>query len=252
MIWVGLIVMAVLAVIVFASLFSVNAGYGLFVSKSWGRTIPNKLAWCLMEMPVFVAMLLLWFLAPDSHRTWTALLFLLFFELHYFQRSFILPFLMKGKNRMPLSIMSMGVFFNLLNALMQAGWLFYVSPEGMYGNSWLFKPQFIVGTLLFFAGMYINIDSDRRIRALRKPGDTNHYMPTGGMFEYVSSTNYFGELLEWVGFTLLTWSWSGLVFTLWTFANLAPRANSIYKRYAELFGEAFTRKKLKRMIPFVY
>ena len=122
----------------------------------------------------------------------------------------------------------------------------------MYDADWIYTPQFICGTIIFFVGMYINIDSDRRIRALRKPGDTKHYMPTGGMFEYVSSANYFGELVEWIGFAILTWSWSGAVFAVWTFANLAPRANSINKKYAEMFGEAFTQRHVKRMIPFIY
>jgi 3-oxo-5-alpha-steroid 4-dehydrogenase 1 len=72
------------------------------------------------------------------------------------------------------------------------------------------------------------------------------------MFNYVTSANYFGELIEWLGFAILTWSVSGLVFFIWTFANLVPRANAIYKRYKQEFPEEMQRKKLKRVIPFVY
>ena len=36
-----------------------------------------------------------------------------------------------------------------------------------------------------------------------------------------------------------------------TFANLAPRANSIRNRYREEFGKDAVGKK-KRMIPFIY
>jgi 3-oxo-5-alpha-steroid 4-dehydrogenase 1 len=250
--YIYLIVMAAIAVVVFVALFFVKAGYGLFTSKSWGLAINNKIAWCLMESPVFLVMLILWAFAPTDHKTITTLCCLLIFEIHYFQRSFIFPFLLKGNSKMPLSVMFMGVFFNILNALMQGGWLFYFSPASMYSSDWLLTPQFICGTIIFFIGMYINIDSDRRIRNLRKPGDTKHYMPTGGMYNYVSSANYFGEFVEWVGFALLTWSWSGAVFAVWTFANLAPRANSINKKYAEMFGEEFTSRKVKRMIPFIY
>ena len=100
--------------------------------------------------------------------------------------------------------------------------------------------------------MYINIDSDKRIRALRKPGETKHDRPTGGLYNYVSSANYCGEFVEWVGFAILTWSLPGAVFALWTFANLAPRADAINKKYAEMFGEEFTKRKVKRMIPFIY
>lgn len=68
------------------------------------------------------------------------------FELHYFQRSFIFPFLMKGKSRMPLAIMLMGVVFNVLNGLMQGEWLFYLAPEGLYTDAWLSTPSFGLGS----------------------------------------------------------------------------------------------------------
>ena len=93
---------------------------------------------------------------------------------------------------------------------------------------------------------------DRIIRRLRKPGDTAHYLPRGGMFRYVTSANYFGEIVEWTGFAILTWSASGAVFALWTFANLVPRADAIYKRYAELFGDELRKERRKRVIPFIY
>ena len=66
------------------------------------------------------------------------------------------------------------------------------------------------------------------------------------------SANYFGELLEWTGFAVASWSWAGAVFAWWTFANLAPRAASLYKRYAQEFGEEFTALKRKKIIPFIY
>ena len=72
------------------------------------------------------------------------------------------------------------------------------------------------------------------------------------MFEYVTSANYLGELMEWLGFAILTWSISGLVFFIWTFANLVPRANAIYKRYKTEFGPEMEAKKLKRVFPFIY
>lgn len=165
--------------------------------------------------------------------------------------SFIFPFLMKGKSRMPLAIMLMGVVFNVLNGLMQGEWLFYLAPEGLYTDAWLSTPSFWLGVILFFIGMGINLHSDSVIRHLRKPGDTRHYLPQKGMYRYVTSGNYFGELVEWIGFAVLTCSPAAWVFVLWTFANLAPRANSIRNRYREEFGKDAVGKK-KRMIPFIY
>ena len=153
---------------------------------------------------------------------------------------------------MPVSIILMGVVFNTLNAFMQGGWIFYLSPADRYPASWLISIPFIAGTAVFFAGMFINIQSDGIIRNLRKPGDTAHYLPKDGMFRYVTSANYFGEFMEWTGFALLTWSWAGAVFALWTFANLAPRAARIYEMYSREFPDELDTSKTKRMIPFIY
>lgn len=246
-----LLIMAVTAIFVFIALFFVTAGYGKFATKKWGPAINNKAGWTIMEAPVFIVMTILWLC---SNRTFEPALLAMFgiFQIHYFQRSFIFPFLLKGKSRMPLSIILMGAIFNTLNGLMQGGWLFYISPSGHYTAQWLTSWQFITGTAIFFAGFIINIHSDSIIRNLRKPGDTRHYLPKGGLYNYVTSANYFGEILEWSGFAVLTWSLSGAVFALWTFANLVPRANTIYKKYKEEFGQQMHGRNLKRIIPYIY
>lgn len=246
-----LIVMAVIAVVVFVSLFFVDAGYGKFYHPKWGPSLDNHLGWFLMEVPVFLAMLLLWWFS-DRRTDGVRMVFLILFELHYFHRSFIFPRQLRGHSRMPWTIVLMGAVFNTLNALMQGGWLFYFSPADRYLQSWLTSLPFIAGTLLFFAGMYVNIQSDSIIRNLRKPGDTAHYLPKGGMFRYVTSANYFGEFMEWVGFAILTWSWAGAVFALWTFANLAPRAARIHTMYSQEFPDEMDPHKVKRMLPFIY
>lgn len=246
-----LIVMTVMAVVVFVSLFFVDAGYGRFYAPKWGPAIDNRLGWMLMEAPVFVAMLLLWWLS-DRREDGIRLVFLLLFELHYFHRAFVFPWLMRGRSKMPLSIIGTAVLFNTLNAYMQGGWLFYVSPVDYYSADWLTSVPFLVGMALFLFGMGVNIHSDRIIRNLRKPGDTAHYLPRGGMFRWVTSANYFGELVEWTGFAILTWSVSGAVFALWTFANLAPRAARIYNGYRQEFPEQLDTRTTKRIIPFIF
>ena len=246
-----LIVMTVMAVVVFVSLFFVDAGYGRFYAPKWGPAIDNRLGWMLMEAPVFVAMLLLWWLS-DRREDGIRLVFLLLFELHYFHRAFVFPWLMRGRSKMPLSIIGTAVLFNTLNAYMQGGWLFYVSPVDYYSADWLTSLPFLSGTALFLFGMGVNIHSDRIIRNLRKPGDTAHYLPRGGMFRWVTSADYFGELVEWTGFAILTWSVSGAVFALWTFANLAPRAARIYNGYRQEFPEQLDTRTTKRIIPFIF
>ncbi len=256
-----LYVMIGLAAVVFVALYFVTAGYGAFTSSKWGKAINNKLAWFLMEFPIFIAMIILWLASP--HRfSLVPMVFLLIFEIHYFQRSLIFPWIMKGKkSKMSLAVMFMGIAFNILNAMMQGYWIFFESFNCNYrvlglsytDTAWLWSPQFIIGVIIFFGGFYINLRSDYIIRHLRKSDDdTNHYLPSGFMFNYVTSANYLGELLEWLGFAILTWSLSGLVFFIWTFANLVPRANSIYKRYCKEFGPEMETRKLKRIFPFIY
>lgn len=249
--YVFLIAMSAIAVVVFVALFFVDAGYGKFYDKKWGPAVNNKLGWVLMESPVFFAMLLLWLLS-DRRTDLVRLAFLFLFELHYFHRSFVFPLRLRGNSVMPLSIIVMGMIFNVLNALMQGGWIFYLSPADYYPADWLTDPRFIIGFLIFISGMFVNIQSDDIIRNLRKEGDTQHYLPKQGMFRYVTSANYFGEFIEWVGFAILTWSWAGAVFALWTFANLAPRASRIYDKYKVDFAEELDTKKTKRIIPFIF
>lgn len=246
-----LIAMSITALIVFIALFFVTAGYGKFTTAKWGAAVNNKIGWVLMESPVFIAMLLLWFFSRRRFMITPFIMFLLF-ETHYFHRSFIFPLLLKGKSKMPVSIISMGVTFNLLNAIMQGGWLFYLSAPDRYPATWLCTPQFIAGTIVFIFGMFINMQSDRIIRHLRKPGDTAHYLPHGGFYNYVTSANYFGEILEWTGFAILTWSAAGAVFAWWTFANLVPRSAEIYKKYCADFPGQIKDNKLKRIFPFIW
>ncbi|MDL2308026.1 DUF1295 domain-containing protein [Bacteroidales bacterium OttesenSCG-928-C03] len=253
--YIYLYVMIGLAVVVFIALNFVEAGYGMLINPKWGKTISNRKAWFLMELPIFLSMIALWAFSPHRFQL-MSVIFLIIFELHYFQRVFIFPFLLKGKGQMPITIMLMGISFNILNAAMQGYWLFYeaynVNPNA-YPDSWIYSPQFLIGLALFIAGFVINLKSDKTIRNLRKSDtDTKHYLPKGGMFNYVTSANYLGELMEWLGFAILTWSMSGFVFFLWTFANLVPRARAIHKRYKVEFADEMKDKRLKRVFPFLY
>lgn len=243
--------MVLIGFIVFFALQKITAGYGMMYSNIWGPSIGNRAGWVIMELPAFAGMLIIWLLSPRGLQTGAAVCAALF-EIHYFQRTFIFPLLLRGRNRMPLAIILCGVLFNLINAYLIGGWLFHLAPEGMYGAEWLGSWQFILGTAIFLAGMVINLQSDYIVRHLRKPGDTRHYIPRGGMYRYVTSANYLGELTEWAGFAILTWSLAGAVFLFWTFANLAPRAKKIHSRYLDEFGDEYRGLGRRYLIPFIY
>lgn len=256
-----LFIMFLIGLVVFVSLYFVDAGYGKMRSEKWGPAMNNKAGWLLMECPVFFVVLYEYFKSLPLYDGVTQnapyWVFFLIFEFHYFQRSFIFPFLLKGKSKMPFAIMIMSVGWNLINGYIQGYFLFHIAPNDptyshLYTSAWLTDPRFIIGTLVFITGWIINMHSDYVIRHLRKPGDTNHYLPKKGMYKYVTSANYLGEITEWLGFAILTWSLAGLLFFWFSCCNLVPRANSIYHKYEEEFPDEFDRKKLKRIIPYIY
>lgn len=243
--------MAVLAVVVFVALHFVEAPYGMTYSAKWGPSVCNRIGWVIMELPAFACMAVVWILSDRALQPALCVMAGLFM-IHYFQRTFIFPLMMRGKSRMPLVIVLSGMTFNTINAYLIGGWLFHISPADSYGLSWIWSPAFIAGVIVFFAGMAVNMHSDYVIRHLRKPGDPRHYIPRRGLYRYVTGANYFGEFTEWVGFAILTWSLPGVVFALWTFANLAPRARSLRRRYLNEFGEEYRALRLRYIIPFIY
>lgn len=50
------------------------------------------------------------------------------------------------------------------------------------------------------------------------------YFFIGGLFEYVSGANFFGEVVEWSGFALAGWSIPGAAFAIFTLLVLSSRA----------------------------
>ncbi len=251
-----LFIMALIGLVVFVALYFVDAGYGKMRTEKWGPAINNKIGWFLMEAPVFIVVLYLWLVSPyQETRMMPFVAFLIIFEFHYFQRSFVFPFLLKGDSKMPIIIMFLSVVWNVINGYAQGWWLFHLAPKyfpEMYTGAWLTDPRFIVGVLIFIAGWCINMHSDHVIRHLRQPGDTKHYLPKKGMYKFVTSANYLGEITEWLGWAILTWSAAGALFFWFSCCNLVPRANAIYLKYEKEFPEEFDRKKLKRIIPFIY
>jgi len=250
-----------LAALVFIALQFITVAYGMTFNNRWGISINSRLGWLYMEIPVFIAMIVIYgisFQFGNSFNIVTSFILLLFL-IHYGQRSFIFPLLMKGNSKMPLSVIFTGIFFNFCNAFMQGCWLFIVYPNNsakfnnMYELSWFWSPYFIIGTAIFFFGMIINLHSDRIIRKLRRSKeDNNYYLPKGFLFDRINSSNYFGELLEWLGFAILTWSFAGFVFFCWALANLVPRAKAVYYRYDQFFGSEFTKLKRWKIFPYIY
>jgi len=233
--YVALITWLMLAAAIFVSLFFVVAPYGRHVRKGWGLTIGSKPAWIIMEAwsPIIFALLFVMGKAPISIPS---LIFLLLWEAHYIHRAFIYPFSLKNSNdKMPLSVVLLGIFFNFVNASLNGYWVFNLS--GGYPDRWLSDPRFIAGVVLFIGGFVINRQADFILSKLRRPGEKSYSIPRGGLYNCISCPNYFGEIVIWIGWALATWSLAGLSFALWTIANLAPRARTHHSWYHQQFPD---------------
>ncbi|HUT82223.1 MAG TPA: DUF1295 domain-containing protein [Candidatus Bathyarchaeia archaeon] len=251
-----------IALIVFVVLFFVTAGYGRHGSEQWGPRINSNLGWFIMEVPTIIIMGLC-YLVSEKRNSITHIVFLGIWLAHYAHRVFIYPFRIRNGKKMAINVMLMGFVFNLINTYIQGRWLYLFSTDtyvgkallfplsnAIYDIKWLYSPQFIVGFTIFVFGFFINKQSDHILRNLRKPGDKERYkIPSGGLYRRLSCPNYFGEILEWMGWAVLTWSIAGVYFTFWTTANLLPRAISHHKWYKENFDDY--PEDRKALIPFL-
>jgi 3-oxo-5-alpha-steroid 4-dehydrogenase 1 len=238
-------VWSLLAISVFFWLFFITAPYGRFVRSGWGPTLVGSLNWLLMELPALFVFdcIFLWSEKTDL-VSW---IFFALWNLHYGYRSLIYPCLMHGSQRVPLTITVSGASFNVVNAGLQSTWLFFLA--GDWEETWLLSPAFLIGAILFVLGFMIHIQADHHLRQLRRELGPGYHLPEEGTFRWISCPNYFGELVEWIGWALLTFSWSGVSFALWTAANLIPRALAAHRWYQKQFPD-YPRKR-KAIVPFL-
>jgi len=222
-----------LGCIIFPILLSVTAPYGRHARRNWGITIPNRAGWILMEMP---ALLIFLFFIISGKPVWNAVVWIIvaLFAIHYINRSIIYPFRIKTKGKkMPLLIVILAIFFNTVNSFVNGYYLGTLQDQ--YSQSWLTDPRFISGILIFLAGMIINITADEKLIHLRRSRTNGYQIPYGGLFNKISCPNFFGEMIEWMGFAILCWSLPALSFLIWTICNLLPRAldhHRWYKRHS--------------------
>ncbi len=236
-----------LGTLTFLSLFVVSAPYGRHARKGWGPEVSQRLGWVLMELPACVGWAAIY--VAGRHALEPApLALLLIWQIHYVNRTFVFPFRIKADGKTtPLSIVATAIVFNLLNAYVNARW---VSELGTYDASWLHDARFVVGAAVFATGFAINQHADWVLMNLRKPGETGYKIPHGGLYRFITCPNYFGEILEWAGWAIATWSLAGLAFTVYTFANLAPRAVTHHRWYHDKFPDY--PKERRAIVPFVW
>jgi 3-oxo-5-alpha-steroid 4-dehydrogenase 1 len=236
-----------LALITFPVLFRVTAPYGRYTRRRFGPTLDRTVAWVAMETPACLGMILL-FAVGDRRGSPVAAAFLGLWSLHYLHRAFVFPFRLRGdRQRATLLTVALALLFNLANVYLNGRYLFSLAPQ--YPVAWLWDPRFLVGAALFVVGFAINFHSDSILIKLRRPGETGYRIPEGGLFRWVSCPNYLGELIEWSGWALCTFALPGLVFAVWTAANLVPRAWTHHRWYQQRLAD-YPRQR-RALIPFI-
>ncbi|HJN54440.1 MAG TPA: DUF1295 domain-containing protein [Flavobacteriaceae bacterium] len=222
----------------------IAAPYGRHQNNKWGWSIGNNWGWFWMELPALLVMPIVVIIGPAELDVY--ILFILFLWcFHYFYRTVIFPFKLNTKGKkIPLVIVCSGFIFNLINGVFVGYELGFILE-----NNFSLSPNFIIGIIVFSVGVYINKSTDNKLISLRSESK-GYQIPEGGLFNYISCPNHFGEIIEWLGFAIILWNLSALSFSLWTMYNLIPRALNHHQWYKQHFSNYPTNRKA--VFPFIF
>lgn len=230
-----------IALIVFPINLIYKAPYGKHSTKKWGKSIDNKTGWILMELPALLTCPLIYFAIVEEINL--SIMFIILWITHYFNRTIIYPLRIKTKGKkIPIAIVASAFFFNMVNGVFNGYFLTLVQFESI-SHMYL-----ILGLIIFIIGFYINVSSDNILIKLRTK-QKGYVIPKGKLFNYVSCPNFFGEIIEWLGFAIMTLNPGSLSFLIWTICNLIPRSKAHHKWYQENFKNY--PKKRKAVIPYL-
>jgi hypothetical protein len=106
--------------VVFVALFFIVAPYGRHTRGGWGLRISNRLGWMVMESPAALGFAAIFFAGRHALEP-VPLIFCGLWLAHYLHRAFIYPLRMaKKQGHMPVSVMTMAIAFNAINAYLNA------------------------------------------------------------------------------------------------------------------------------------
>ncbi|KAK4326421.1 hypothetical protein Pmani_003074 [Petrolisthes manimaculis] len=240
--WYGTVIYGVL------TLMLKEAPYGRYSNYSYGFGVPVKLAWCLQEAPSFyIPLIFVVYGQKTAYGGVVNQMCLGMFMMHYFQRSFIFPLLMKSSKPTPFLPFFCAFLTCLYNGVLHG--LYFVNFYHYKDDVWLYKPYFYIGFCLYLYGMKINIGADTALRYLRKEGETGYKIPTGNWFELLSCPNYFGEILEMWGYALASLAPPALAHAVFTTLFLTHRAVHHHRWYIKKFEDY--PKSRKAVFPYL-
>lgn len=231
----------IIALIIFPINLIYKAPYGKHSTKKWGKTIDNKTGWILMEFPALITCPLIYYIVVEDISLSIGFIFI--WITHYFNRTIIYPLKIKTKGKkIPIAIVASAFFFNVINGILNGYFIATIPFESISFTC------ILIGFIIFIIGLYINISSDNTLIKLRT-NQKGYVIPKGGLFNYVSCPNFFGEIIEWLGFAIMTLNLGSISFLIWTICNLIPRSKAHHNWYKENF-ENYPSKR-KAVIPYL-
>ena len=82
-------------------------------------------------------------------------------------------------------------------------------------------------------------------------GGPKYSVPRGGLFELVTAANYPGEIVEWWGYALVSWTVPALAFALFTTGYLTGCASELHDGNLQRFGDRYPKSR-RRIIHFLF
>lgn len=222
--------------------------YGKLSDGDGTCTIPIRPSWIAVYIiPGFFIFTITYFTGIHFDSPTNIVMYLLF-TLHYLTRGIITPLISRySQNKItiwvPLAILLSNTYFHYIIAE------FIGSVE--YCRGYYYDPRFILGVILFVVGFIINRAADTQLVFLRSSRKDHDYLvPKGVLYYFITCPNYFGEGLQWLGWAVLTWSLSGLVWWLFIEAFFLPRSRQAHTWYRNNFRSYPNRRKA--LLPFIY
>jgi len=167
------------------------------------------------------------------------------FLFHFIRR--ILEILFVNSYSRPTPLRALVPIALLYGGVAASSAFFQVHTSGQSTSS----PTFVLGTVVFGLGELLNGYHHWLLARLRPPGVHTYFMPRGGLFGWVASPHYFGEILSFVGYAMMSdllpvWGNALVVSTY-----LSSRANSTLKWYQGKMPRQIPTG-WRRIVPFAY
>jgi protein-S-isoprenylcysteine O-methyltransferase Ste14 len=163
----------------------------------------------------------------------------------YFLRIIGTTFLMPRVVGMPEAI-GVGIWIVIIHLTMAISAGFTPGPLGVIA---------LIGIAMYVIGSLLNSVSEY-LRKIWKDDPANAgKVYTGGLFRYSVHINYFGDVVLFTGFALVTGSaWALIIPALMVCLFVFYQIPALDKHLAEHYGEEFRvyRSHTKRFVPFVY